>query len=87
MDVMNHEFVNRSCALLQCIHRCNLPALQRFDGLAIDGSSYRLHQEEGQNQSQPDQGLVARRGLQPQRLTQKVEDNQQPRERRHAQQQ
>ncbi len=74
-------------AALHRIHGIDLSCLQRFQRLGVDRSAHRLHEKESQHQGQANQGLIARRALQPKRLPEKMKDNQQAREWRHAHQQ
>ena len=81
---MSHEMTNgvfRAGDSFQC---GDLPGLHRKDGDLIDICRHGLHEKEGEDQRKANEGLVGGRGLKSERLAQKVKDDQQPCEWRHA---
>ena len=62
----------------------DLTLLQGNDRVAINGLAHRLHEEEGHDHRQANEGLVRWSGLQAQGLAEEMKDNQQACEWRHA---
>src|SRR5437660_10363437 len=83
--ILQHEVAHRNDRAIQSGHHGYLSAIERDDGVGIDGGAYRLHEKESQEEGESDERLIAGRGLGSERLAEKMKDDEQAHEWRHRQ--